>query len=83
MSIPEEDFLGIETTRGGEEFFIAFATEERLDEAALLEIREELRGEVAEAQQAGAGPDAIARRIAALIARKFPGSQNIHHYTVQ
>ncbi len=86
VSIPAKGFpmdLAIEATRGGEEFFIAFATEERLDEAALLEIREELRGEVAGAQQAGAGPDAIARRIAELIARKFPGSQRVHRYTVE
>lgn len=86
VSIPAKGFpmdLAIEATRGGEEFFIAFATEERLDEAALLEVREELRGEVAGAQQAGAGPDAIARRIAELIARKFPGSQRVHRYTVE
>ena len=86
VSIPAEDFpdnLAIDTALGGKEFFIAFASADRVDEAALLEMREELRGEVTRAKQSGAGADVIANQVEELIAGKFPGTQARYAYTVE
>ncbi len=86
VSIPAKGFpldLAIQTTRSGEEFLIAFATPEKINEDDLSKFRDELREEVERARQSGSAAEATLKRIGELIAQRFPGPQAVHRYIVK
>lgn len=85
-SIPTADFpmsLQIEGLAEGEEAFLAFATREKVGEAQLLELRDELRRAVEAERGKGAEVGAIVERLRDVIARKHAAAQALVRYEVK